>query len=101
MVDIPKKWVRYIIKLFYKQRFSSRIILLAFVLIFAGIGVYLLSALHAQSPYATKEAESSTLANGTSVINEPSASNGLYVKFEGATSNSSGYNPAIPFSETC
>jgi hypothetical protein len=81
-----------------------------FILVFAGIGVYLIVSSHAQSPYASAEAEVGSLANGAVVDNDPNASGGSYVKFgslstsppadnNSAFLNTENYNDSTPLTD--
>jgi hypothetical protein len=64
--------------------------LFAFVIVFVAIGAYLLIGSHAETPFASAETESGTLANGASIVSDASASGGSSVKFGVSTTTSSG-----------
>jgi endoglucanase len=69
----------------YKYRALELILIVALV---GGIGVYLFGASHAATPYASNEAESGTLANGSTPETDTTASGGKYVQFGAAIANS-------------
>jgi hypothetical protein len=51
------------------------------IIVLAFVGVKLLTSSHAQSPYASSEAETGTLGGIASVQSDPNASGGEYVRF--------------------
>jgi len=74
----------------YKLSLSSRldkgqplrsVLTIAFLVIFAGVGVYFVADSHAATPPASVEAESGVLAGGASFIQDSGASNGSAVQF--------------------
>jgi Polysaccharide lyase len=65
-------------------RGSRQLTLILFILIFAGIGVYLLTSSHASGPYISLNADKGTLANGATVQSDSNASDGKYIKFPGS-----------------
>jgi hypothetical protein len=65
-----------------KQKIAGALIIIIIVI----IGVRLLTSSHAESPYASVEAESGTLGGGSTLINDPNASGGKAVQFNTASS---------------
>jgi hypothetical protein len=82
-----------VVKIESRLSFSSlsqnRLVAVGFILVFACLGVYLLTSSHAATPESSVEAETGTLGNGASVVSDSSASNGSYVKFVGASDSDS------------
>ena len=68
-------------KLFKKQKFIPALI----IVVLALVGVRLLILGHAQSPYASVEAESGTLTSGAAIVSDSTASGGSAVQFNAAT----------------
>jgi len=72
---------------------SHRLSSICLVLAFAALGVYLIVGVHAQTPYASVEAESGTLSNGATAETDATASNGTYVQFSSpASANVANFN---------
>lgn len=63
----------------------SPILIIALI---TGIGVHLLITSHAESPYASVDASSGTLAAGATKVADTTASSGIRVQFNGATTGS-------------
>jgi hypothetical protein len=69
---------------------------LIFVIVFVATGFYLLMGSHAETPFASVEAESGTLNNGASIVSDSSASGGNAISFGGSTTTSNGQTGINP-----
>jgi endoglucanase len=82
---MAKKSRRVITKNFWVQNKPfRRSIAVTVIVLFAGIGVYLLTSSHAASPYATANADKGFLSSGATVIVDNSATDGNHVQFGGS-----------------
>lgn len=71
---------------------------LVIIIIFAGVGTWLLASTHAASPMNSVEAENGTLDSCASKATDSSASNGQAVKFGGCTAPWAGAGASLPIS---
>jgi beta-mannanase len=79
----------------YDQNKKRIVIRVCFVFIFIIIGTYLLISSHAQTPYASDEAESGNLSGVAVIQSDSNASGGKYVQFGGVASNAMAVGVAV------
>ncbi|HUD06612.1 MAG TPA: family 16 glycosylhydrolase [Candidatus Saccharimonadales bacterium] len=72
-------------RVFKNIRNPRAILVIAFIIIFAGVGYHLLSGTHASSPWVASEAESGVVTQPAEVQNDSTASGGQDVVFGGNT----------------
>jgi parallel beta-helix repeat protein len=84
-----EKYKKAVLELFRKvfNRYGSsgqRLTMVAFMVLFAGLGVYLLGGSHASGPAISQEAENGVIAGGACSVSDATASGGSAVSFGGS-----------------